>query len=72
MSACMYVCMYVYVCVSIHVYICMHNISGGKCLGENVLPKLGGGIVWRVIVRGGIVGGELSGGIVLHSISEPG
>src|SRR6218665_3308677 len=36
--------MYVYVCVCIHVYVCMHNILG-ELSGGNVLPKTGGGIV---------------------------
>ena len=58
MYACMYACMcvcimYVYVCISIHVYLCMDNTSGGKCPGGKCPTQNGRGIVReRGIVRG--------------------
>jgi len=49
MHACVYVCI---MCVCIHVYVCMHNISGELSGWVNVLPKTGGGIVRGTIARG--------------------
>src|SRR6218665_2049873 len=51
----MHVCIYVTMCVWIHVYVCI--IYWGDCPGRDVLPKMGGGIV-----RGVNCLGELSNG----------
>jgi len=61
MRVCMY-SMYVAVCVFIHVYACMHNISGGivsvgKCPTQNGKGNCPGG---------NCPGGNCPGGIVLY------
>jgi len=63
MYVCMYVCMYVYMAVCIHVYVCMHNISGRELSGGSNCPTQNG----RRNCPGVNCLGELSRGIVLHS-----
>src|SRR6218665_241950 len=62
---CVYVCMYVcmYVCVCIHVYVCMHYISGGIVRREKCPTQNGRGNC------PGVLSGEIVRGIVLHSVT---
>src|SRR6218665_2292487 len=49
---CVYVCVHVCICVYAYMYMYVCIRYGGNCLGGNVLPKTGGGIVRGGSVRG--------------------
>jgi len=58
-----------YMCVCIHVYVCMHNIWGGIVRGEMSYPKREGELSGELFIGevfGEVFGGNCPGGIVLH------
>src|SRR6218665_4157528 len=64
MYVCMYVCMHMRVYAYMYMFVCI--IYWGELFGGNVLPKTGGGIV-----QGELSGGIVHGGNVLHPLLAP-